>query len=138
MELLSTSIQEFVKSCLLQLATNTKIEHRNYASRAEVKPSPLVESVKVHEGNFNRGIKLLCDSIASNPEVIEIIKKLTELHSAKEDDNCDEIYDLENELFHSIIELTGLFEIKSLHGDDVDQFKEKFLYTYIYENNPIY
>jgi len=127
MELLSTRIQEFVKSGLLQLATNTKIDHRNYALRDKVKPSPLVESIQEHGGNFNTGIKSLCDSIASNPEVIEMIKTLTEMHSAPEDDNCNEIYDLENQLFTAIIDFTGLFEINSLQPDAADDFKDKLL-----------
>ena len=57
-----------------------------------------------------------------------MINKLNNLRSNVDEDD-DEIYDLENELFNKFIEMTGLYVINSLHADSYDEFKNKFLFT---------
>lgn len=122
----SDKIQTYIKWCLLELGTNTSIDHRNYTLTKTAKVSPLAKAIEAHQGSFDLGIKELGDSISSKQELIDMVKTLHELHSSP-DDNCDEIYELETELFENIIELTGLYEINGLHGDSVDKFKDQLL-----------
>ena len=136
----SNHLQSFVKMTLLELATNTQIDHRNYAKPLlphPAKVSPLADYIHAHRACFDHAITSLCDSIISKPNVMKIIQTLQDLHSATntkdhngddtDDEGGDDIEELETELFNVIVDLTGLFEIHSLHPDDIDRFKEKFL-----------
>ena len=125
---ISDKLQHFIKHVLLQLSTNTKIDHRNYAARNKNKKSPLVKSIEACSNSFDNGIALICDKISRNQEFMSLIQKFTDLHTRPNDngdeDNCDEIYETEIEIFDMFINLVGLNEINSLHGDDVDKFRE--------------
>lgn len=125
MQSLSYSFENFIKTSLLELATATNIDHRNYNYKEKSKLSPLVLSIKEHNNSFDKGISALCDSIASNNDVLEKIECLRKMHSNPQD-NADEIYDSELEFFDEMIECIGLFEITALHTDEYDNFKDKF------------
>jgi len=113
--------ENMIKWTLLELATNTFVD-QDYC-RDIKKVSPLVESIKAHGGSFDSGIKLLANSISSNLHIKNILKVLDEL--------LDNIYDLETELFDLFIDLSGLYEINSLHVDSVYNISEH-LFDLIY------
>ena len=59
----SNHLQSFVKMTLLELATNTQIDHRNYAKPLEPHPakvSPLADYIHAHRGCFDHAITSLC------------------------------------------------------------------------------
>lgn len=122
MESISDKLQHFIKHVLLQLSTNVKIDHRNYAA-INKKSSPLVKSIKACSNSFDQGIALICDKISRNQKFMSLIQQFTDLHTSP-NDNGDEIYETEIEMFDMFINLVGLNEINSLHGDDVDKFRE--------------
>lgn len=123
---LSNNLQQFVKRSLLELVTNPNFYQCTNTKMDEVKPSPLEKSIKEHGGSFDKGISSLCDSIASNPEIVQTIETLEELQLAADDENCDTIYETETILFNKIIDFTGLFKIRALDMEDYDYFKELF------------
>lgn len=132
--LTAIKIQMLIKNFLLELATNTTIDHRNYSmtSKDENLPlSPLVESIVANGNSFDLGISDLAKSIESDEKIIQALKDLKELHADKDVDNCDEIYETETALFHRFIELSGLREIESLHGDSNDEFRDDF-FKFVY------
>ena len=129
--LTSENIQTCIKWSLLELATNLSIDHRNYSQTNKPKESPLVQSIKANGGSFDQGINMLAQSIVSDQDMSQMVQELAQLHGDKESYNCDEIYDLETDLFDKFIELIGLFEINSLHGDSVDKFRDKF-FEFVY------
>jgi len=126
--------ENMIKWTLLELATNTFVDHQDYC-RDIKKVSPLVESIKAHGGSFDSGIKLLANSISSNLHIKNILKVLDELHTDADnnvsDELLDNIYDLETELFDLFIDLSRLYEINSLHVDSVYNISEH-LFDLIY------
>ena len=132
MQSLSHSFQNFMKMALLHLATST-LDHRNY-HREKGKLSPLVKSVQEHNNSLDKGISALCDWIASNPVVLEKVQNLRKMHEDEaedgdgdEDEDEDAKYEGERDLFDQVIDFMGLFEINSLHADEVDNFRDKFI-----------
>ena len=80
--------------------------------------------IQENGGSFDKGILVLADLISSNKKLIKLVNKLGKLRQSS-DDNFEEIYETEIEIFNKMIELSGLFEINSLHADDINDFKEK-------------
>lgn len=126
--LTSANLQKFVKSCLLAITTSVKIDRRSDIDVSISKKSPLAESIKIHRGDFNKGIASLCDSIVVNEEVIEIINTIAEIHGAEEDvenDPFDKLFDHEADIYDKIMELIGL---PSIHlCADEDDLKHQLL-----------
>ncbi len=120
----TSKCESMIKWILLQLATNVEIDHRNYV-RKNTKSSKLVEFVQSCNDSFDQGIQLLANLICEDPDIKTKLQTLQELHSNPDesDDICDEIYNLEIELFSRFIELSGLYEIESLHGDSADNMR---------------
>ena len=127
--------ETMIKWTLLELATNTFVDHWDYCRGDIKKVSPLVESINAHGGRFDLGIKSLANSISSNLHIKNILKVLDELHAGADnnvsDELLDNIYDLETELFDLFINLSGLYEINSLHVDSVYNISEH-LFDLIY------
>jgi hypothetical protein len=124
----SNACESMIKWCLLELATNPLIDHRDYC-RDKARPSPLALAIQSHSNSFDQGIASLAQSIVSNNHIIEIVEGLGKLHADPDesDEIVDEIYDFEVELFELFINLSGLYEINSLHGDYADEFKEHLI-----------
>ena len=122
----SDKIQNYIKWCLLELATNTKIDHRNNDDTNDSKVSNLKKLIQEHGGNFDKGISALADLISSNKKLIKLVNKLGKLNSSADKD-YDVIYEAEIDIIHIMIELSGLFEINALHADDKDCFTKKFV-----------
>lgn len=77
MELLNTKIiQSFVKWSLMELATNIKIDHRNYSHSDKKQSSLLVEKNKKNNNNFDLGINELSEEIIMNEKLINICIEL--------------------------------------------------------------
>jgi hypothetical protein len=133
----SKKIQSFVKWSMLELATNIKIDHRNYSNCDKKQPSLLVEKIKKNDNNFELGIDELSNEIIVNEKIINMCIELDMYNKITDDDELvedklDLIEESETELFSEIIRLIGLFEIPSLHGDYYDKFQKKF-YKILYD-----
>ena len=126
MEFASEKIQNYIKWCVLELATNQGLANCNVYKEAGRPVCPLKNSIQAHGGSFDKGIAALADSIISDKELIELVTTLDDLKGS-DDDNHDAIYDTETEILRKMIELTGLDQINSLHDCDMENFKDKCL-----------
>jgi hypothetical protein len=115
----SKKIQKFIKCCILEIITNSDLDHRNYNVKPKIK-SPLIKKIKKNGNSFDLGIKLISDDIAINEKIVNLCHKINIL------DDEDEIEEIRIDLFYEFVLLSGLFELTSLHGDDYDAFKDKF------------
>lgn len=123
-------IEKYIKWCLIQLSTNLSIDHRNYCTKNDTNVSPLEQFILDNDGSFDKGIHHLAKYIES----ILIDEYKNEDEQADEDENEDEDKDADEEsrqMFYRFIELSGLYEIKSLHGCSIDKFETKFNSVYI-------
>ena len=118
-QLKTKKIQKFIKWSLLELITNSNLDHRNYSSPPTIK-SPLIKKIKKNGNSFDLGIELVSNDIVINEKIVNMCNKINTL------DDEDEIEDIKTNLFYEFVLLSGLFELTSLHGDDYDVFKEKF------------
>ena len=130
MNLNTENLSRFIKWSLLQLATNHTLKHRNYI-KEEYRPKSLLdEKISEQDDNFELGIRDVCEAIISNEDICTLFQKLqSEDESEDDEDEKDENENKEN-LFHEVISFIGLYEIESLHGDDIDYFMVMF-YEYI-------
>lgn len=128
------SIETIIKWSMLELSTNLSIDHRNYSYTKKVKLSPLVKIISENNFNFDQGINALAKIISEDVEFVSSQETLGELHNndtSELDENADEIYDEEMNLFNRFIELSGLYEIESLHTDSAEKFKN-YLFSKVY------
>jgi hypothetical protein len=126
--ILKANIISYIKWVMLELACNNKIDHRNYDRDNKAK-SRLYDTIKSNDYDFNYGISLVADTLLSDNNTLQkIIFRIEEISKSDEElkeDDGDERYELEDELFHYVNDFIGLHEIGSLHGDDADIFKDK-------------
>ena len=134
LSLTESMCETMIKWILLELATNNTVDHRDYCREDMQKVSPLVESIQTHGGSFDLGIKSLANTISLNLDLKNILQVLEELHAdtnESDEEVLDNINDLKTELFNLFIELSGLYEINSLHEDSVSTITEH-LFDLIY------
>jgi hypothetical protein len=125
MQALSNCLQKFIKMSLLELTTK-QLDHRN-SNKIKGKVSPLSLFITEHNYSFDKGISALCDSLASNPDVFGMIEKLEKIRANEDNDEEEDLDECEIDVFDQMIDRIGLYEIHSLHGDDVYIFREYFL-----------
>jgi hypothetical protein len=118
---------------MLELACNNKIDHRGYDS-SDYHESRLYDAIKNNNYDFNVGIELVADQLLSNKnnKLQKIIRKIEKISKAEDitDEDGDERYELEYEMFSYVNDFVGLYKIGSLHGDDSDEFRDK-LYGFL-------
>jgi hypothetical protein len=107
-------MEAFIKLCLLQLATNTQTPLTSV--------SPLEQCILDKEGSFDEGILMLATSM--EPKLRQFFSTL--LAILLQDEIEDEEEFLKTEMLEHFIQLTGLYELKSLHADSRDGFQEAF------------
>jgi hypothetical protein len=125
METYSNNLQIFVKKSLVRLATDTQIKHGNYECGYRLRNisiSPLTEAIQSNNWNVDLGVKSLCDSIVASSKFAEGIDLIGKCDSGEDVDE----YEIE-EILYDIMEMAGLWEIRSIHGDNFNEFKEDLL-----------
>lgn len=124
---LKQNIINYIKWSMLELACNNKLDHRGY-NDSEGK-SRLYATIKNNGYDFNLGMELVADQLIANKngKLQTMISKVEKISSQENisDEDGDERYELEQEIFSYVNDFIGLGEIGSLHGDDSDKFKDK-------------
>ena len=117
-------LQEFIKWSMLELATNTSIDNRNYCKTSKPKRSLLAETIRSHNGDFNLGIEIVSKQLCEDLNIIKLLDVVNEL-SANSDFDPDDVDDYLTDFFNHMITKMGLEVIDSLHADSVDKFHDK-------------
>jgi hypothetical protein len=122
---LKQNIITYIKWSMLELACNN---NGGYDGRKKSK-SKLYEAIENNGYDFNLGIELVADQLIlnQNGELQKIISKIQKINASEDidEEDGDDRYELEQEMFdyvNGFIELDG---ISSLDCDDSDKFKEK-------------
>ena len=125
-ELSTIKLQNFVKWCLIEFATNGELDFRSNNCK-DKGSSPLRIFSELHN-SIDEGIIELCNTIYSNEDFKGMINDLSALQCLISEpiNNGDDIYELEHEIFVTFITLAGLNTIENLHSDDYDMFKDEF------------
>ena len=115
----SKQVEEYIKWAVIELACNAGIDHRNYDG--QTRESRLQNYVK-ETNSVDKAIEQVAQEMVSNQTFNEYYQQ----YVTGEDDDDDDKFDLENDFFDWVVRFIGLGEISNLHGDNQDNFREKF------------
>jgi len=115
----SKKMCDYVRWAVFELACNAGIDHRNYDGKT--RESKLKEYVKGHK-DAEKAIERICVELFQDEQFNDYMTR----YSNPEDDEEDDAYELQTEFFNYVVEFIGLGEISNLHGDDQDNFRDKF------------
>lgn len=108
-------LYQFIVNCLVELACNDKIDHRNYSKTGA--DSTLKTNIKLH--NMTVGIEETIKEVI-NDEFYEMKDEIV-----NETDKTNK-HELKEEFFNYFVSMIGLLEINNLHEDAKDNFKDEF------------
>ena len=115
----SKQVEEYIRWAVFELACNGGIDHRNYDG--QTRESKLQNYVKA-SCSVDKAIEQVAQEMVSNQTFSEYHQQ----YVTDEDDDDDDKFDLENDFFNWVVQFIGLGEISNLHGDNQDNFREKF------------
>ncbi len=136
----ATTYANYIRWAVFELACSGNIDHRNYSeSNGKSKLKKYVKKFASADKAIEQITKELVENKTFDEQIqeyLKIIGKTDQTQSALVDcdgdendqDSCcsDEIYDTKQQLFSEFIDFVGLYEIDNLHGDNRDEFEEKF------------
>jgi len=108
-------LTKLISEFIVKLASDTTLDHRDYMVH-ENESSSLYDMVN-ESGSIDNSLSSFTEELLENSEFNELREKY--LSDDEDEDETSE------ELFNHIISHFGLFEIFSLHADNVYEFKEK-------------
>jgi len=142
MEQLKANLVKFIKWTLIQLACNSSFDHRNY-SHDDYETCRLQESIELHD-SIDLGIENVVDELFSDSldisgldighsptskpdsKLVSAFNKIVHNNNSDSHSIDENEYQLRQDIFNTVIDFIGLYEINSLHGDDRDEFLETF------------
>ncbi len=147
----ATAYANYIRWAVFELACSGNIDHRNYSeSNGKSKLKKYVGKFASADKAIGQITKELVENKTFNEQIQEYLKIIGKTDptqstiadcdadennqdSCCDDDFCDEnsygsdeIYDTKQQLFSEFVDFIGLYEIENLHGDDRDEFEEKF------------